>query len=185
VRPGRALALGVLGAGGATGLYAGLVTGALTVDLGVGRRTRPLGPIQVSIAAQRQRVFDAAAAPYAERPTRALREKVRILDRAGPMVLAAHRTPVGGRLTAVTVETVVLDPPDRIRFRLLRGPVPYVEETFTFTEAHGSTTLTYTGELGTDLWALGRRWGDLVARTWEATVRDSLDQIKTEAERRA
>ena len=36
-------------------------------------------------------------------------EKVEILERAGQMVLAAHRTPVGSRLTAVTVDTVTLD----------------------------------------------------------------------------
>jgi hypothetical protein len=33
------------------------------------------------------------AAPYANRQTRAMREKVEILERAGQMVLAAHRTP--------------------------------------------------------------------------------------------
>ena len=46
------------------------------------------------------------------------------------------------------------------------------------------TRLEYTGELGADLWALGRWWADQVATKWEATVRSSLDRIKTEAERR-
>ena len=179
----RALGVGLAGAGGAAGLYLGAVTGALTVDLGVGRRTRPLGPITLTIDAPRERVFDAAASPYADRQARAMREKVQILERTGGMVLAAHRTPIGGRLTAVTVETVVLNPPEQIRFRLLRGPVPHVEETFAFEEATGTTRLTYTGLLGTDLWGLGQWWGDLVARTWENTVRASLDQIKAEAER--
>lgn len=179
----RALRLGLAGAGAAAGLYLGAVSGALTVDLGVGRRTRPLGPIALTIDAPRERVFAAAAAPYAERQTRAMREKVQTLERAGAMLLAAHRTPLGGRLTAVTVETVVLNPPEEIRFRLLRGPVPQVEETFAFEEANGTTTLTYTGVLGTDLWGLGQWWGNLVARTWEDTVRASLDQIKAVAER--
>ena len=178
----RALGLGLAGTGGAVGLYLGAVTGALTVDLGVGRRTRPLGPITLTIDAPRERVFAAAAAPYAERQTRAMREKVQILQRAGDMLLAAHRTPIGGRLTAVTVETVVLNPPEQIRFRLLRGPVPQVEESFDFDEANDTTTLTYTGVLGTDLWGLGQWWGNRVARTWEDTVRASLDQIKAEAE---
>lgn len=87
----RDLGLGLVGTGGAAGLYLGAVTGALTVDLGVGRRAR------------------------------AMREKVQILERAGDMLLAAHRTPIGGPLTAVTVEAVVLNPPEQIRFRLLRG----------------------------------------------------------------
>jgi hypothetical protein len=183
VRIASALGVGLAGAGGSAGLYVGAVTGALTLDLGIGRRTRPLGPMTVTVQAPRQRVFDVAAAPYAERQTRAMSEKVQILERAEGMVLAAHRTPVGGGLTAVTVETVALTPPDEIRFRLLRGPVPQVEETFAFEGSGDDTVLTYTGVLGTDLWALGQQWGDLVARNWENTVRASLDQIKAEAER--
>ena len=86
----------------ATGAYIGVVTGRLTLDLGLGRRTRPLGPLHLDIAAPRETVFAAAAAPYADRQPRALREKVEILERTGQMVLAAHRTPVGSGLTAVT-----------------------------------------------------------------------------------
>jgi hypothetical protein len=130
-----------------TGAYVGLVTGRLTLDLGIGRRNRPLGPLHLDIAASREAVYDAAAAPYADRQTRAMGEKVEILERAGQMVLAAHRTPVGARLTAVTVEIVSLDPPNRMGFRLLRGPVPHVVETFTFDEIADRTRLTYTGEL--------------------------------------
>jgi len=87
----------------ASGAYIGVVTGRLTLDLGIGRRTRPLGPLHLDIAAPRETVFAAAAAaPYADRQPRAMREKVEILERAGQMVLAAHRTPVGSGLTAVT-----------------------------------------------------------------------------------
>ncbi len=62
-------------------------------------------------------------------------EKVQILERGDGMVLAAHRTPVGGGLVAVTVETVTFNPPERIGFRLVRGPVPYVAETFELEES--------------------------------------------------
>jgi hypothetical protein len=168
-----------------TGAYIGVVTGRLTLDLGIGRRTRPLGPLHLDIAARRETVYAVAAAPYANRQTRAMREKVEILERAGQMVLAAHRTPVGFGLTAVTVETVTLDPPNRMGFRLQRGPVPHVIETFTFEETADGTRLSYTGELGTDLWRLGQAWGDMVARSWVQTVRDSIAAIKTESERRA
>ena len=101
------------------------------------------------------------------------------------MVLAAHRTAVGSGLTAVTVETATLDWPNRMGFRLLRRPVPHVIETFAFDEAADGTQLTYTDELGTDLWRLGQAWGDLVARSWVQTVGDSMAAIKTESERRA
>jgi hypothetical protein len=178
---GAGLALAAAAAGG----YVGLVTGRLTLDLGIGRRTRPLGPLVVDIAAPREVAFETAAAPYAERRPRAMQEKVRIIDRGDDMVLAAHYTPVGGRLTAVTVETVTLDPPNRIGFRLLRGPVPHVVETFDFAPTAGGTRLTYTGELGTDLGRVGELWGGLVARSWEAAVQASLDTIQAEAERPA
>ena len=168
-----------------TATYLGLVTGRLSLDLGIGRRTRPLGPITVDIAAPREVVYAAAVAPYAERRPRAMAEKVRILARSDQMVLAAHHTPVGKRLTAVTVETVTFDPPQRIGFRLVRGPVPEVTETFALQPTDTGTRLTYTGELSTDLGRLGELWGDLVTRTWIAAVEASLELIKAESERRA
>jgi uncharacterized protein YndB with AHSA1/START domain len=168
----------------ATGAYVGLVTGRLSLDLGVGRRTRPLGPLTVEIAAPREMVYAVATAPYAERPPRAMKEKVVVLERSEGMVLAAHRTPVGARLVAVTVETVTFEPPARISFRLVRGPVPHVAETFELEETRNGTRLTYTGELGTDLGAVGECWGDLVERSWVAAVRESFTSIR-EAERGA
>lgn len=162
------------------------MTGAIPVDLGIGRRIRPLGPLELSIDAPREVVFAVIAAPYGERVPRAMREKVRVLERGDDMVLAAHFTPIHGGLRATTVETVRFSRPDRIDFRLVRGPVPHVLESFQLAEAEeGGTLLSYTGELGTDLWQLGSWWGDLVAKTWEAAVRASLDAAKTEAERRS
>jgi hypothetical protein len=194
--PGRGAGYLVAGAGLAgvvAGGYLGLVTGALGLDLGVGRRTRPLGPQTVQIAAPRQLVFDLIAQPYLGRTTRAMQDKVQVLERGSDMVLATHRTPVrsplpGRRLVAVTVETVRFRPPERIDFRLVRGPVPYVVETFTLTEdpGHpGGTRLTYTGEIGADLWRAGQWWAGVVAGPWQATVATSLTAVKAEAEHRA
>jgi hypothetical protein len=101
------------------------------------------------------------------------------------MVLAAHRTPVGWGMVTTTVETVRFERPDRVSFRLLRGPVPLVVERFILSEDAGSTRLDYEGELGTDFGGLGRRWGNLVATKWVATVRSSLARVAEEAERRA
>jgi hypothetical protein len=167
------------------GLYVGLVTGAAPLDLGVGRRHRELGPLTLRIAAPRTVVFDVIAAPYSERPTRAMQEKVTVLERGADMVLAAHHTPVGERLRARTVETVHFTPPERVAFRLVRGPVPHVVETFDLDEDADGTVLRYHGALGTDLWWLGRWWGDLVAERWERVVAASLDSVREEAERRA
>jgi hypothetical protein len=170
----------------AAALYVGLVTGAAPVDLGIGRRLRPLGPQVVTISAPREVVFDLIGAPYGARPAKAMAEKVRVLERGDDMVLAAHRTPVRGRLTATTVETVRFTPPIRVDFRLVRGPVPHVVEEFILSVTGGgnATRLEYNGELGTDLWALGAWWGRVVGRAWERTVASSLESVKAEAERR-
>ena len=100
------------------------------------------------------------------------------------MVLAAHLTPVRCGVTT-TVETVRFQRPERVDFRVVRGPVPHVAESFLLEAVPGGTRLTWEGELGTDLWALGSWWGNRVARSWEKAVRSSLDAVKAEAERRA
>lgn len=165
--------------------YRLLASGKLTIDTGVGRTMRPLGPITIAMAAPRETVFDVIAAPYLGRTPRAMADEIEVLERGNDMVLAAHRTPVGGGIVTTTVETVRFDRPATIDFRLVRGPVPHVVERFTLHAEEGATRLEYSGELGADLWVLGRWWGNQVATKWEATVRASLDRIKAEAERRA
>lgn len=167
----------------AGGGYLGLVTGAVPIDVGVGRRIRALGPLIVDIAAPPESVFDLIAQPYLGRRTRAMADKIRILEHGEDMVLAAHRTPIRGWLVATTVETVRFTRPDRVDFRLVRGPVPYVVESFELSSDESGTRLVYRGELGTDLWTAGQRWGDLVAARWESVVADSLTAVKAEAER--
>jgi hypothetical protein len=135
----------------------------------------------------REAVFDLIAEPYLGRTPRALADKVRVLERGSDMVLAAHFTPLGGRLglVAQTVETVRFTP-ERVDFRLVRGPVPHVVEAFTLTERpDDGTLLVYQGEIAADLWRLGQWWSQLVAGRWEQTVATSLAAVKAEAERRA
>lgn len=176
---------GVLAAGLGATAYVLTVRGALTLDLGVGRSVRSLGPLRATIDAPRETVFDVVADPYLGRTPRAMENKLRVLDRGKDLVLAAHFTPIPGGLVATTVETVHFDPPQRISFRLVRGPVPYVTETFELRNGNdGGTDFVYTGEMGTDLWALGRWWGNVVATAWERTVERSIESIKAEAERR-
>ena len=120
------LAASTVAAGATVAGYVGLVTGACPLDLGVGRRARPLGPQHLEVAAPREVVFDLIAEPYLGRASRALADKVRVLERGSDMVLTAHFTPLGGRLglVAQTVETVRFTRPERVEFRLVRGPVP-------------------------------------------------------------
>ncbi len=178
-----ARAAALAGAGGA--LYALIVRGYLTLDVGVGRAIQPLGPLVRHIEAPVEVVFDVIAAPYLERTPRALEEKLQVWERGSDMVLAAHHTPLRGGLTATTLETVRFTRPTRIDFRLVRGPVPHVAESFRLRPLGAGSELTWSGELGTDFWALGRLWGQRVARVWERAVRDSFEAIAAEAERRA
>src|SRR5829696_741297 len=148
----RLLGYVTVGAGAAAAGYVGLVTGACPLDLGIGRRVRPLGPKQLEMAAPRELVFDVIAEPYLGRTPRTLADKLRVLEAGGDMVLAAHFTPLGGRLglVAQTVETVRFTRPERVDFRLVRGPVPHVVEAFVLSEQAGGagTRLATTGDRG-------------------------------------
>jgi hypothetical protein len=177
------LAGGALAA--AAGVYVGAATGRLTVDLGWGRSRRALGPLLLDVAAPRELVFDVIAGPYLGRTPRAMGDRLRVVERGSDMVLAEHRTPVRRGLVATTLETVRFTRPERVDFRLVRGPVPVVVEEFVLRDADGRTRLEYRGELAADLWVLGRWWGGVVARRWDAAVAASLGSVQQEAERRA
>jgi len=170
--------------GGAATAYRLFVRGALTLDVGVGRSVQPLGPLSWHIAASPETVFDLIAAPYLGRTPRALKRKLEVWVRGTDIVLAAHHTPVRNAITT-TLETVRFERPARVEFRLVRGPVPHLAESFRLLREAGGTQLIWEGELGTDFWAIGRWWGQQVAHKWEAAVRQSLAAVAAEAERRA
>jgi hypothetical protein len=180
----RSLIRGYALAAGVGTAYRLVTSGALTLDLGLGRRLQPLGPLARTIAAPRELVFDVIAAPYLDRTPRALEEKLQVWERGSNMVLAAHFTPVKCGVTT-TLETVRFERPDRVDFRLVRGPVPHVVESFLLRPSGEGTELRWQGELGTDLWALGQWWGTRVALAWKLAVHESFESIAAEAERRA
>ena len=164
--------------------YRFYASGAVTIDSGVGRRVRELGPVSWQIAADRETVFDVIASPYLGKTPRSMKDHLDVWERGTDMVLAAHRTKVKCGVTS-TLETVQFERPERINFRLVRGPVPHVRESFVLEATEGGSKLIWEGELGTDYGALGARWGDVVARSWEKAVRSSMNAIITEAERRS
>jgi hypothetical protein len=182
VRASRFVAVFALGLS-VRGAYRLLTTGALTLDLGLGRRMQPLGPLIRTIRAPREVVFDVVAAPYLGRTPRAMAEKLSVWERGSDMVLAAHFTPVKCG-TTTTLETVRFERPGRIDFRLVRGPVPHLAESFLLSTSGPGTELCWQGELGTDLWTIGEWWGARVVRAWTRAVEASLHEIAAEAERR-
>jgi hypothetical protein len=165
-------------------VYRLLASGALTLDLGIGRRLQPLGPLLETIGGPPDVVFDMIAAPYLGRTPRALADKLEVWEQASDMVLAAHFTQVRCGITT-TLETVRFQRPDRIDFRLVRGPVPHLVESFLFTPTATGTELRWQGELGADLWGVGEWWGRRVARAWTRVVQMSMRDIASEADRRA
>ncbi|MEP6910841.1 MAG: SRPBCC family protein [Actinomycetota bacterium] len=179
----RLLAIGTAVGGGVT-VGRLLVRGALTLDVGVGRSLRPLGPVSFEIAAPPDVVFDVISEPYLGRRPQALKEKLEVWERGSDMVLAAHHTTARHRRTT-TLETVRFERPTRVDFRLVRGPVPHVKESFELQPSSGGTRLTWQGELGMDFWAVGRWWAEKVGSGWEQAVRESVALITAEAERRA
>jgi hypothetical protein len=183
-RTGAALVAGGVLAFAARRAYRLLTSGALTLDLDVGRRRQPLGPLLHAIRAPQEVVFDVIAGPYLGKTPRALADKLEVWERGSDLVLAAHFTQVKCG-TTTTLETVRFQRPDRIDFRLVRGPVPHLVESFLLAPSDAGTELRWQGELGTDLWAIGEWWGGRVARTWTHAVQKSLHELAAEAERRA
>jgi hypothetical protein len=165
-------------------LYRLIARGQLTLDTEIGRKVRPLGPLDFAIGASREIVFDAIATPYLDRTPRALKGEMAVWQRGSDMVLAAHFTEVKCG-TTTTVETVRFERPERIDFRVVRGPIPHLVESFLLYEEQPGTRLRWEGELGTDFWAAGEWWGQRVARQWERAVQRSVAAITAEAERLA
>lgn len=159
--------------------------GMFSFDLGWGRQVRALGPTVTAMSAPPEVVFDVIAAPYLGRTPHAMAHSLQVLERGTDMVVAAHRTPIGWLGTATTVEAVRFTAPTRIDFRLLRGPVPHVTETFELRAVDARTELVYSGELGADLWVLGRWWAEVVGARWDRAVARSLEAVRVEAERLA
>jgi hypothetical protein len=165
------------------GMFLLLAMGRLHFDLGWGRSVHELGPIVIRIAAPRELVFEIVSAPYVGRTPAG--SGIDVIAKSDALVVAAHHTKVHF-YTARTVEVVELEPPTRVGFRHLTGPVPHAMEEFTLSDADGGSELRYGGELGIDFFVLGRIAARYWVRPqWERTVTDHLEDLKARAEARA
>jgi uncharacterized protein YndB with AHSA1/START domain len=172
--------LALLLIGGMAGGFLLLAMGRLHLDLGWGRSFHELGPIEIRIAAPRDRVFEMISEPYLRHTPKD--SGIDVLARGKDMAVAAHHTKVHF-YTARTVEAVKFDPPAKIGFTHLAGPVPHAVEEFALAETNGVTELRYSGQVGIDFFFLGRiagrRW---VRPQWERAVREDLEDLKQRAE---
>jgi hypothetical protein len=175
--------LGVLLVGGLAGGFLLLAMGRLHLDLGWGRSFHELGPIEVRIGAPRDLLFEMIREPYLGHTPR--HAGIEVLSRGKDLAVAVHHTKVHF-YTARTVEAVKFEPPSRIGFRHLAGPVPQAAEEFALEEADGVTKLDYSGEVGIDFFFLGRLAGrHWVGPQWERAVRKDLEDLKQRAEQLA
>ena len=176
------IAVGALGAlliAMFAGMFLLLAMGRLHLDLGWGRSLHELGPITVPIAAPRQLVFEIIAAPYLGRTPGG--SGIEVVARSDDLVVATHHTRVHF-YTARTVEVIDFEPPTRVGFRHLTGPVPHALEEFTLEETTAGTELRYSGELGIDFFLLGRIAGRYWVRPqWERVVREHLEDLEQRA----
>jgi len=175
--------LGVLLIGGSAGMFLLLAMGRLHLDLGWGRSLHELGPIEITIAAPRDLVFEMISEPYlAPRPGNSGTE---VLARGKDLAVAVHHTKVHF-YEARTVEVIEFEAPARVGFRHLAGPVPHAVEQFALEEAEGVTELRYAGEVGIDFFFLGRLAGRYWVRPqWDRAVGEHLEDLKERAEQRA
>jgi hypothetical protein len=172
--------LGFLLVGGMAAGFLLLAMGRLHLDLGWGRSMHQVGPIEVRIAAPRLLVYEMIREPYLGHTPRD--SGIEVLARGDDLAVASHRTKVHF-YTAVTVEAVSFQPPDRVSFKHLSGPVPEAAEEFALEEVDGVTELRYAGEVGIDFFLLGRIAGRLWVRPqWESAVRRDLEDLKQRAE---
>lgn len=177
------IAVGVLGAlliAGIAGGFLLLAMGRLNLDLGWGRSLHQLGPIEVRIDAPRELVFEMISEPYLGHTPRD--SGIEVLARGEDIAVATHLTKVHFYYSR-TVEVISFQPPARVGFRHLAGPVPHALEQFALEGAGDATELRYSGEVGIDFFFLGRIAGRYWVRPqWERAVREHLEDLKRRAE---
>ena len=113
-------------------------------------------------------------------------ESARVISRDGNEIVAEFRTKAGPFLYT-TVEKVTLEPPERITFEHLEGPLHYAWEEFVFNDVDGDTELVHSGEF---IWSrlplIGWFGGRLYTkRVFERTTAKHMDRIKVNCDARA
>lgn len=90
-----------------------------------------------------------------------------------------------GRRAVPTIELVVTEPPERIRYSWLEGPLPEVNEVISFADAGSGTELVYEGSFRAGRGPIGWLYGRFVVKpVFERLVRKHLQQAKEVSERR-
>ena len=113
-------------------------------------------------------------------------ESSRVISRDGDTIIAEFTTKAGP-ITYTTLEEITLEPPERITFRHLEGPLAYAWEEFELNDVDGDTELVHRGEF---IWRRLPRLGWLGGRIYtkpifERVVERHMHEIKVTCDTRA
>lgn len=113
-------------------------------------------------------------------------DSAKVITRSDNDIVAEFKTKVGP-FTYTTVEHVTLEPPERMTFKHLKGPLHYAWEELVFNDVDGNTELVHNGEI---IWRRLPVIGWLAGRFYtkpmfERVVREHMRQIKVTCEARA
>ena len=141
---------------------------------------------KVLIRAPRELVYQKKSAFGSGRLNGESSESSRVVSRSDDKIIAEFKTRAGP-FTITTLEEVTLEPPERITFRHLRGPLHYAREEFAIHDVDAGTELTHDGEfvwsrlpvLG---WLAGRL---LIEPAFERIIEDHVEMIRVACEARA
>ena len=134
---------------------------------------------RVLIGAPREMVFQKMSSFGRGRLKGDNSESCRVISRDGNTLIAEFKTRAGP-FSYTTIEQVTLEPPDRIIFKHLKGPLHYAWEEFVFNDVDGDTELIHNGEF---IWhwfpLIGWLSGILYTRpTFERAVARHMQEIK-------
>ena len=141
---------------------------------------------RVLIKAPREKVFQKLSSFGRGQMKGDNNETSRVLSRDGDTIIAEFKTKAGP-VTYTTVEEVTLEPPDRITFRHLEGPLHYAWEEFVFNDVDGDTELVHNGEF---IWSriplVGWLGGMVYTKPmFERVIEKHLAQIKVNSDAHA
>lgn len=113
-------------------------------------------------------------------------ESVRVICRTDDTIIAEFRSKAWLK-TYTTIEEVGLEPPERITFKHLSGPLDYAWEEFVFTDVDGETELVHNGEfIWKNIPLVGWLGGVIYTRrAFESVVAEHMEQLKIATEARA
>lgn len=141
---------------------------------------------KVLIKAPRELVFQMMSSIGSGRIKGDNNESSKVLCRDGNHLIAQFRTKAGP-LWYTTIEEIDFEPPERITFKHLSGPLHYAWEEFVYNDVDGDTEVIHNGEF---IWhpfpVIGKLAGLMYTRpAFERVIDKHMKVIKDAAEERA